>query len=882
MAPTVQSHDLDGASLTLVFSEALDEGSVPAASAFGVKVVGEDATETRSRALTGSRSTADTVTLTLATAPADTAAVTLQYTPPSANPLRDPRSNEVEAFGPEEVGYEGPRVVFAKVVGATLTIGYNEALDSGFEAGEPRAFAVTVDGTPRTVSNVAISGSDVTLTLASAVTRGQPVQLAYTVPTNNPLRDTDGNEARDIAEREVDNDTLSAPGAPRNLRAAAGNTEVTLTWAPPADNGGTPITGYDVRWAGNATAVPSATSWRSVGPGLRYVVTGLVNDRPYAFEVSAVSAEGRGEAADATATPIEADLTPPALSSARVENGTLDLTYNEPLDANAVPAASAFTVREDGSGLRVSTVRVSGARVILTLSSEADPGTAVTVSYAAPSGSGALRDRSGNRAPAFSNESARNASRWTMRLSSPGTVDEGVPFTFTVTRNGGEAEETFVVVTVTDSAFPGTPAGAYVRNNGPGGRIVEFDPGDTAATGTMTPAFDGARPGSRTLRVKLETAHVDLGESNGERNYRVAGSDTLTPRVRDRDAALRVADARVREGPDAKLEFRVTLDRGLPGSMEVDYATSDGTATAGQDYTDTSGTLTFAAGTTSQTVSVPVLDDVHNDGGETLTFTLSNARVAFIEDATATGTILNTDLMPKAWLARFGRTGAAQVVDLLNARFDEAAGVPNQLTLGGRDVYLPSRRTRESSNLPVPHKQELSEATGGGASVFDRPPDEARRGDGVRLDDEAGTFGQPQAPGTDVNAVPEPADGANATLLERALWTLLSNRGSLQFDQRQFLSQSRFDLSLTRLLNQGTALNAGPDGAGAIETVKAAPDTPGHWSLWGRGALTHFNGADDGVNIGGAVLTGLLGVDYARAALAGRCGAGLPRREGAL
>ena len=190
--------------------------------------------------------------------------------------------------------------------------------------------------------------------------------------------------------------------------------------------------------------------------------------------------------------------------------------------------------------------------------------------------------------------------------------------------------------------------------------------------------------------------------------------------------------------------------------------------------------------------------------------------------------------------------------------------MPNQLTLGGRDVYLPSRRTRESSNLPVPHKQELSEATVGGASVYDRPPDEARRGDGVRLDDEAGTFGQPQAPGTDVNAVPEQADGANATLLERALWTLLSNRGSLQFDQRQFLSQSRFDLSLTRLLNQGTALNAGPDGAGAIETVKAAPDTPGHWSLWGRGALTHFSGADTGVTTRGDVLTGLLGVDYAR------------------
>ena len=51
---------------------------------------------------------------------------------------------------------------------------------------------------------------------------------------------------------------------------------------------------------------------------LRYVVTGLVNDRPYAFEVRAVNAQGPGDAADATATPIEADLTPPALARARV------------------------------------------------------------------------------------------------------------------------------------------------------------------------------------------------------------------------------------------------------------------------------------------------------------------------------------------------------------------------------------------------------------------------------------------------------------------------------------------------------------------------------------------------------------------------------------
>ena len=50
----------------------------------------------------------------------------------------------------------------------------------------------------------------------------------------------------------------------------------------------------------------------------------------------------------------------------------------------------------------------------------------------------------------------------------------------------------------------------------------------------------------------------------------------------------------------------------------------------------------------------------------------------------------------------------------------------------------------------------------------------------------------------------------------------------------------------------------------SIETITAVPETPGRWSLWGRGALTHFGGVDEGVNLQGDVLTGLLGLDYAR------------------
>ena len=138
------------------------------------------------------------------------------------------------------------------------------------------------------------------------------------------------------------------------------------------------------------------------------------------------------------------------------------------------------------------------------------------------------------------------------------------------------------------------------------------------------------------------------------------------------------------------LEFAVTLDRdaGTSQDVTVKYATSDGTATAGDDYTHTAGTLVFSAGDTEKTVSVPVLDDVHDEGAETLILTLSNAMGAVITDTSATGTISNSDPLPKGWLARFGRTSATQVLGLLDARFDQARAPASQLTLGGRPINL--------------------------------------------------------------------------------------------------------------------------------------------------------------------------------------------------
>ena len=149
---------------------------------------------------------------------------------------------------------------------------------------------------------------------------------------------------------------------------------------------------------------------------------------------------------------------------------------------------------------------------------------------------------------------------------------------------------------------------------------------------------------------------------------------------------LSVADAEVAEAAGAVLAFAVTLDRAVLGTVTVDYATSDGTATADEDYTAASGTLTFAPSETEKTVTVAVLDDAHDEGSETLTLTLSNVSGARIADGQATGTINNSDPMPQAWLARFGRTVASQAVDAIGGRI--AGGGGTHVRIGGQSLSL--------------------------------------------------------------------------------------------------------------------------------------------------------------------------------------------------
>ena len=227
----------------------------------------------------------------------------------------------------------------------------------------------------------------------------------------------------------------------------------------------------------------------------------------------------------------------------------------------------------------------------------------------------------------------------------------------------------------------------------------------TVAFGNVPPEHDGRT----AFALDVQSGSKPAADAFTVTNGKVTGVESLDPvlwrvRVKPKSwkdvtvalgevsatvpgpARIRVEDARAKEGKDASLDFAVTLSRAASGPVSVDYATADGTAVAGADYTATSGTLTFAPGETEKTVSVALLDDAIDEGKETFKLELSNPRGAYLRGIhrEAEGTIRNDDPLQQAWLGRFGRAAASDAVAAVTARFETPRGAGSHFTLGGQ------------------------------------------------------------------------------------------------------------------------------------------------------------------------------------------------------
>lgn len=111
---------------------------------------------------------------------------------------------------------------------------------------------------------------------------------------------------------------------------------------------------------------------------------------------------------------------------------------------------------------------------------------------------------------------------------------------------------------------------------------------------------------------------------------------------------LTISDARVTEGNTGTtdLVFTVTLSATSSSKVTVAFATGGGDATAGTDYTQAQGTVSFAARQRSATIRVPVVGDTVHEPDETVEMRLSNPVRATIADGLGVGTISNDDTAP--------------------------------------------------------------------------------------------------------------------------------------------------------------------------------------------------------------------------------------------
>ncbi len=269
--------------------------------------------------------------------------------------------------------------------------------------------------------------------------------------------------------------------------------------------------------------------------------------------------------------------------------------------------------------------------------------------------------------------------------------------------------ESSATVTVTDNDLPSVSIVAVADQvtEGDEARFNVIRVGDLAVAldvpvevGQTGDVLSGVPPtsvsfpaGADTAVLVVETQDDELDEEDGMveaalsegGGHVVAGAGEAMVAVADNDAAPTVtvlgAQALERAG---EIVFSVSLGGPSGRTVSVDWATSDGTAIAIDDYGSETGTLVIAPGRMADTIRIAIVDDLLDEENETFSVTLDALVNILPGTVAATGTILDDDLpVAKAWLSRFGRTVATQVVDAVSDRVFRDYGPGGGLVLGG-------------------------------------------------------------------------------------------------------------------------------------------------------------------------------------------------------
>ena len=229
------------------------------------------------------------------------------------------------------------------------------------------------------------------------------------------------------------------------------------------------------------------------------------------------------------------------------------------------------------------------------------------------------------------------------------SITEGNAGTINLTLTASLSAASSSAVTVNYASKDGgaTAGSDYVAANG----ILTFAPGETSKT------FDIAVNGD-TVYENNESFSITLSSASGAVFADHASSSSTWATIMDDDVSplpvisLSPSYPSITEGNagTSNLTMTATLSAAASSAVTVNYASKDGSATAGSDYVSANGILTFAPGETSKTFDIAVNGDTVYENNESFSVTLSSASGAifnnFATSISTTATITNDDVSP--------------------------------------------------------------------------------------------------------------------------------------------------------------------------------------------------------------------------------------------
>ncbi len=663
------------------------------------------------------------------------------------------------------------------------------------------------------------------------------------VTSGTGAREKTADQTITVTVTDVDSEVPGVPAVP--TVSAASESSVMASWTAPA-TAGPAITDYDYRYRVKAPQGPWTEVTNTAVTGLSAMIAGLAEDTEYEVQVRATNDEGTSgwsasgsgstNANNSAANNSAATGKPAITGTARVAR-TLTATKGTIADVDGTTKADngdsgyAYTyqwIRVDGG----TETNISGA-TSNTYTPVDDEGKKIKVRVSFQDDA----DHSESRTSAATATVTGNGNETALSIADASAAENERHFLFEVTLSRSSRN----VVKVDFETISGGTATEGVDYHARRIYTHVIPPGETTVQMGFALIEDTVDDAGETVKVRLSNARrvnaygdkiKDLDITTAEATGTINAPPTTTTNVPG--LTIRIQDATGSE--DSRwLDFKVELSRKYDDYVCYDFETiSGGTATEGTDYLKLpKAQYWMQIGAKTGKPFVRIIDDSVNDNGETVKVKISNARLCndasqtvSITRAEATGTIRNSDPLPRALMARFGRTAAVHVVEQVEERIRARRTPGMSARLAGRELrpgmtddvsrgLLRQLGSLARSKAPVEEGNNSMAGFPGGAVS-------------LRTTGRTGV--------TPIGVDPHrEATGPN--------WIGYLKRG---FGVGDLLTGSSFELNR--------------------ETGRS-----GMLSFWSRGARSQFTGREDRVTLDGRTATTMAGADYRK----GRLVAGL-------